>query len=98
MVSVPETIMEDAPPISEQVIKEAEQAKDQYMRDSAFLRANEEAWGTLYPDQWVAVYEGNLYGPAESGSHLRRVLHCRRVPLSRAVVKHLSSKRRIRIL
>lgn len=80
------------------LIGRARRTRDQYLSDSAMLKTRHEKWRGRYANNWIAIYSGEVYGPASSRDELMATLHEAGVPQRRAIVHFFSETRKLRIL
>lgn len=80
------------------LIARARRGRDQYSRDTALLKAKHEVWRPQYADKWIAIYDGEVYGPTKTQDELIRELRAAKVPVPRVVFHYFSSTRTLRIV
>jgi hypothetical protein len=76
----------------------AKSVRPQYSRDAALLKTKHDRWRRRYADQWIAIFDGKVYGPAKSQDELLEKLHTVGLPAERAVFHYFSPTRRLRIV
>lgn len=68
-----------------------EQAK-QYRSDSEYLEKNQEALLQEYPEQWVAVYRGEIRAAAHDAKTLISMIERKKLSPNEVLISFLSSK------
>lgn len=72
--------------------KKTDTELERYHADALWFGAHYKELRSLYPDQWVGVYNKEVVGAHEDAEFLLEDLHCRNVPIENTYFKFMPSK------
>lgn len=75
--------------------KKFEEQWKQYRSDSDYLEQNREALLEAYPEQWIAIYKGEVQGVANDPESLIREIEERQLAPNVVLISFLSTKEAI---
>lgn len=89
-----ETILEELGTTASQASKDL----NAYAIDARLLSSNSQRLIAKYPNQWIAVYQGDVRATADTLEALLDELKKRSIPADKAIVRYIEDNPRIMIL
>jgi hypothetical protein len=68
----------------------SDRSLDDFQRDAEYLAKHEQYLIAKYPDEWIAIYDGEVVAHSSQLRELKRVLRTKRLPLNAVVIEYLS--------
>lgn len=79
------------------LVAKARQLRPQFLQDTEFLLENQDDWRERFINNWIGIYKGKIYGPAETQGEVIDSLRKAHLSIRRAVFKFFPQETHIRI-